>query len=154
MGVRTYQPGDKIVAEGTFGTETYFIETGTVTIQKETGKDVPVVLATLSDGDVFGEMYLFGPAGFRSASAVANTQVTVHVADRVEMETELSQTPERIKTLLYTINRRLETTSQEFSIAKMQLRRKLFVARVLIGLLIVTDFIILGMWIVSQPSGS
>lgn len=150
MGARTYQPGEKIIAEGTFGTETFFIENGTVSILKETGQSNPVVLATLADGDVFGEMYLFGPAGFRSASAVATTPVTVHVADRVEMETALADTPHRIKTLLHTINRRLEKTSQEFSITKMQLRRQLLTARFLIALLVLSNVFCLILWLMSR----
>jgi CRP-like cAMP-binding protein len=152
MGARTYQPGEKIIAEGTFGTETYFIESGSVSILKETGQSNPIVLATLADGDVFGEMYLFGPAGFRSASAVANTPVTVHIADRVEMETDLANTPHRIKTLLHTINRRLEKTSQEFSLAKMQLRRQLFTARTLIGLLILTNALCIWLLLLSRSN--
>lgn len=150
MGARSYNVGEKIIAEGTFGTETYFIESGTVDIQKETGNTNPVVLASLTEGDVFGEMYLFGPAGFRSASAVAKTPVTVHVADRVEMETELAQTPHRIKTLLQTLNKRLETTSQEFSLERVRLRRLLFRARLIIVALILTNILTMTLWMVSR----
>ncbi len=150
MGTRTYNPGDKILAEGTFGTETYFIEAGSVDIQKETGKTNPIVLATLSEGEVFGEMYLFGPAGFRSASAVAKTPVTVHVADRVEMETELAQTPDRIKTLLQTLNKRLDSTSQEFSHERIRLRKLLMRARIIIVALIVTNILTMALWMLGM----
>lgn len=112
---KTFQSGEKILAEGTFGTETFLIKSGRVLIQKETDTGAPVVLSALRDGDVFGEMYLFEDVGFRSASAVAEGLVTVQVVDKEEMMSHLNKTPEIIQTILKSLNKRLDHTSQDYS---------------------------------------
>lgn len=112
---KTFQHGEKILSEGTFGTETFLIQSGQVLIQKETDTGAPVVLTVLHEGDVFGEMYLFEDVGFRSASAVAEGVVNVQVVDKQEMMTHLEKTPDIIQTILKSLNKRLVHTSQDYS---------------------------------------
>ncbi|MFN8614518.1 MAG: cyclic nucleotide-binding domain-containing protein [Vampirovibrionales bacterium] len=118
MTSRNYQAGEKIIAEGTYGTETFFIESGTVAIRKETGEPCTKPLAELSVGDMFGEMVLLDGAGFRSASAIAVTDVTVSVVAREQLEHDLQATPSRIRYLLDTLKKRLEATSSKLSLAQ------------------------------------
>lgn len=138
---KSFKAGEKIISEGTFGEETFRITAGQVLICKETGGEKPVVLAELRDGEVFGEMYVFQNSGARSASAVAKTDVVVQVVSRPEIEEHLKATPQVIQDILVSLNKRLEGTSQDFSLVsskKFQWERvfnKLLVA-LLLGALI------------------
>lgn len=119
-GTRQFKAGEKIIAEGTFGTETFRIQQGEVLICKETGKKTPMVLAELHSGEVFGEMYVFENSGFRSASAIAKTDVAVEVIGRDEIVKQLEATPPVIRDILMSLNKRLEGTSQDFSLASLK----------------------------------
>lgn len=119
-GTRQFKAGEKIIAEGTFGTETFRIHQGEVLICKETGKKNPIVLAELRQGEVFGEMYVFENSGFRSASAIAKTDVEVEVISREEIIEQLQATPPVIRDILVSLNKRLEGTSQDFSLASLK----------------------------------
>jgi CRP-like cAMP-binding protein len=69
VGARqTYQPGDKIVTEGSVGDSIYLILSGWTEVRKESAGGRR--LASLGAGDFFGEMSFVEPAT-RSASVVA-----------------------------------------------------------------------------------
>jgi CRP-like cAMP-binding protein len=124
MTSRNYVAGEKIIAEGTYGTETYFIESGMVAIRKETGEQASKPLAELGVGDMFGEMVLLDDVGFRSASAVAMTDVTVHVVGRDQLERDLQATPSRVRYLLDTLKKRLHATTDKLSSVQNQLAKQ------------------------------
>ncbi len=118
MKVKQFAAGDTIIAEGTHGTSTYLITEGQVLICKETGKKGRIPIATLAEGEVFGEMYLLDEAGFRSATVVAKSDVTVEIIPKEEMEKLLEDTPPVVLSILKTLSKRLAATSQENSILK------------------------------------
>ncbi len=118
--IKIFKTGEKIVAEGIYGEETFRIIEGQVVISKETGQKAPVILAELGPNEVFGEMYIFDNAGFRSASAVARSEVKVEIIQRNELEEELEKAPLVIKDMLKSMNRRLEGTSQEYSLTLLK----------------------------------
>lgn len=113
---RTYRAGEKIIAEGTFGNETFRVTRGEVVICKETDEPEPFTLTEIREGEVFGEMYMFDNAGFRSASAIAKTDVDLLVISREEIEAELASTPPIVRDILYSLNKRLETTTAAFAL--------------------------------------
>ncbi len=115
---RSYKAGDKLLLEGTYGEESFLILAGNVQVYKEVGTKDPVVLAELGPGEVLGEMYLFKHAGFRSASALALSEVEVQVITRPEIEKELENTPQIIQDMICSLDKRLEGTSQDYSIAR------------------------------------
>ena len=119
MTIRQYAPGETILAEGTFGDQTYLIQEGEVRICKETGRE-KITLTTLQPGEVFGEMYLLDETGFRSASAIAETAVTVEVMTREEMEAHLAATPPIMMSIMQTLSKRLSHTSQENALLKFR----------------------------------
>ena len=124
MTSRNYQAGEKIIAEGTYGTETYFIESGMVAIRKETGEQTSKPLAELGVGDMFGEMVLLDDVGFRSASAIAMTDVTVSVMGRDQLEMDLQAAPSRVRYLLDTLKKRLQATTDKLSTTQNQLAKQ------------------------------
>lgn len=67
---RGFADGERIFAEGDPGDAMYFVRSGTVRIQKQTGAGAQKTLAILEPGDYFGEMALFDQQP-RSASAIA-----------------------------------------------------------------------------------
>ncbi|MBK8189229.1 MAG: cyclic nucleotide-binding domain-containing protein [Vampirovibrionales bacterium] len=113
---RTYRAGEKIIAEGTFGRETFRVSKGQVVVCKETDEATPFILSEVTEGEVFGEMYMFDQAGFRSATAIAKTDVELLIISREEIESELAQTPQIVRDILYSLNKRLETTTAAFSV--------------------------------------
>ena len=87
-------------------------------ICKETGGTRRIPIAVLTDGEVFGEMYLFDDTGFRTASVVAQTAVTVEIIPKEEMDQYLATTPPIVVSMIKTLSARLAQTSQENSILK------------------------------------
>jgi CRP-like cAMP-binding protein len=120
MKSKTYRAGEKIIAEGTQGRETYLIQSGVVLVCKETGQRSPIPIARLSKGEVFGEMYLLDAIGFRTATAIAESEVVVDVLSEEEMNTYLEQTPEIMRSILTTACNRLAQTSQECALLKFK----------------------------------
>jgi len=118
MTVKEYKAGEIIIAEGTYGTQTFLIREGRVMICKETGGTRRIPIAVLTDGEVFGEMYLFDDTGFRTASVVAQTAVTVEIIPKEEMDQYLATTPPIVVSMIKTLSARLAQTSQENSILK------------------------------------
>ncbi len=120
MKTKNFQPNEIIIAEGTFGDQTFRILSGKVLIYKEAGNSQRIPIAVLGPDEVFGEMYLMDHAGFRSATAIAKTEVTVQVLTREELQQAMESTPDIIQSILNTMSKRLEQTSQECARLKYQ----------------------------------
>jgi len=113
MSIQTYQPGDMILAEGTYGAQTYLIKSGEVMICKDLDGNQRIPIATLGEGEMFGEMCLFEESGARTASVVAQTEVHVELIPREHIEAAMAETPTIIQSLLKTLSSRLAQTSQQ-----------------------------------------
>jgi CRP-like cAMP-binding protein len=74
--IRKYEPGERILEEGSFDNWIYFLISGSVKIAKE-GKDLNVLQRT---GDVFGEMGMIDGSA-KSASAYAVNETVCLVTD-------------------------------------------------------------------------
>ncbi len=121
MNIRNYAPGEIIIAEGTIGYDSYRLQKGRIVICKETGSPSGrIPIAVLEEGEMFGEMFLLSGSGFRTASVIAETAVTVEIVSIAEMQDALNHTPELIQSLLHTLSCRLADTSQENGILKMK----------------------------------
>jgi CRP-like cAMP-binding protein len=81
---RTYPKNTMIFSENEPGTELYIIQRGQVKISKIV-EDNEVLLALLKPGDIFGEMALLENKP-RSASAIANEDVTVMAVNKSNFE--------------------------------------------------------------------
>ncbi len=125
MSIRKYSSGEVIIAEGTYGTQTFLVKEGRVMICKETGGVSRIPIAVLTAGEVFGEMYLFDDTGFRTASVVAQGDVTVEIIPKEEMEQHLANTPDIVVSMIKTLTARLAQTSQENSLLKYRMTNPL-----------------------------
>ncbi|MEW6743623.1 MAG: serine/threonine-protein kinase [Planctomycetota bacterium] len=86
---RTFTPGSRIVTSGTRAEEAYFILRGQAEVHDE-HEGVKVVYATLSPGDVFGEIAIF-TGEVRNAHVSALTDLEVLVFDRETVRNELNK---------------------------------------------------------------
>lgn len=118
MNIKKCKSGEIIIAEGTYGQQTYLIVEGQVMIAKEVGGTSRIPITVLGEGEVFGEMYLFEDAGSRSASVVAQSDVVLQVISKEEMEKHLAETPSIVLSIIKTLSMRLAQTSQENSVLK------------------------------------
>ncbi len=88
--------------------EMYVIDSGRVSIVKKVG-DTDTTLATLDEGDFFGEMSLI-TGSKRSASAIAHTKCKLHTMDKETFESNLSNDINFMRQILETLAHRLEAT--------------------------------------------
>ena len=108
-----YSKGEVIIKEGTQGDWIYLIIHGRVKIQKKISKRV-VTVATLLEGDIFGEMILWQSGkGARSASVVADTHVEVGVLDSKRLINEYESISPRLKNLINSLVQRLTDTTNK-----------------------------------------
>lgn len=107
-----------IFLEGDLGDKCYIIEQGEVRISKYIQGAGEEALKILRTGDYFGEMALID--GFpRSATAVANSDVTALVIEKAELDRALSANRELESKLLRvfckTLSERLRDTNEKIS---------------------------------------
>ncbi|MBN1210743.1 MAG: cyclic nucleotide-binding domain-containing protein [Myxococcaceae bacterium] len=90
---RVCQPGEVIVQEGAPGSSMFIIAEGEVRVMRQGEAGQPIALATLGEGEFFGEMALLceGP---RLSSVVATTQAVLLEFSRERMEEISTRYPE------------------------------------------------------------
>ena len=104
-----FKEGDTIFKENDEGAkEMYFIDSGRIKIVKKVG-DTDATLATLDEGDFFGEMSLIS-GNKLSATAMAFTDCKVHTMDKEAFEYNLTNDIKFMRKILETLTRRLEDT--------------------------------------------
>ena len=104
--------GSEIFAQGSDGHEAYLISRGIVNIaQSDLQSHETLSLATLSRGDMFGELSLIDD-GLRSASATAVSNTELIVLDRDAFWRKASQDTVYLKGLLNILTKRLRDVDQ------------------------------------------
>jgi len=105
-----YSDGDVIITEGIMSNNAYVVLKGSVRITKKIDKKM-VVVGTLKEGDVFGEMGLISKS-VRSANISAIGDVTVGIIDKETFEGVMNNLPEDLKPIILSLVERLKITTQ------------------------------------------
>jgi signal transduction histidine kinase len=108
--IRSFRAGGVIFAAGDPGDGLYVIETGRVQISAVVGSGDPRPLASIGPGEFFGEMAVVDD-GPRSATAVAETDVTTFFVNRAEMMVMLGRHPGLTLSLIREFSARMRATN-------------------------------------------
>ena len=94
VGEMSIEKGGVLFVEGEPGDTAYWIVSGTIDIVKgEDGEEGEVVLATLREGELFGEGAIFG-AGTRTTSARAREDATLLFLKDKALKVLIQQAPD------------------------------------------------------------
>mgnify|MGYP002713135035 CR=1 FL=1 len=112
---KVFQPvrldvGEILFKEGDPGDKFYLITAGQVDIGKMLDADDEQIVATLSAGEVIGEMSVLHPDGLRTASVRATTPVEMMVLNRVDFEKLLQDHPALGIEMVRVLSRRLRSS--------------------------------------------
>jgi CRP-like cAMP-binding protein len=116
---RVFPDGEAICREGEKGDCMYVIQSGKVRITKSTDSG-EVTIATLGNGEIFGEMALFDRLP-RSATALASGDARVLCVDRKKFFSVISRDPTLAFKILEAMSQRIRTLDGE--IAKLKRSR-------------------------------
>jgi CRP-like cAMP-binding protein len=109
--LRAYKDCDMIFREGDAGDGMYIVKSGRVQISKKL-HGVMVKIATLEDGEFFGEMALFNDKP-RSATAMALGATVVTYLDRETFEKLIEKDPSFALKILHKVMERLRRVDEE-----------------------------------------
>lgn len=110
---KIYSDGEVIFKEGEKGEMMYVIQSGKVTITKKgVSGDTPI--ATLKDGEIFGEMSLFDKLP-RSAAAIASGEARVLSIDKKKLFSTISRDPTLVFKILETMSQRIRRLDEDMT---------------------------------------
>jgi phosphoserine phosphatase RsbU/P len=113
MQERTFEAGDVIVENDTYGGEVFFLIEGRVRIAKPTSVNEDQLLALLHPGDCFGELEAISGRP-RSALVIAEDQCLTYVIQTKDFEALLRRSPEVAIRLLQVLSTRLRASNDHF----------------------------------------
>jgi len=108
---RMYSDNEIIFKEGEDGQVMYVIQSGKVLITKKTPSG-ELTIATLRDGDIFGEMAIFDRLP-RSASAKASGEARVLSIDKKKLFSSINRDPTLVFKLLDSMSQRIRKIDEE-----------------------------------------
>jgi len=109
--VQRYADGEVIVSEGVASNNAYIVLAGKVKITKKIDRKT-VVVSSLGEGDVFGEMGLITDH-VRSANASAIGDVTIGIITREKFSELMQAIPEDFRMILKALVGRLRITTEK-----------------------------------------
>ena len=107
--IEAFGPGEIVIQEGTKGTSAFIVLSGAVEVLKRSG-DREIVVATLGEGQVFGEMGLIEDRP-RSATVKAMTELKLRVISREGFNTLLQRKPSVLIPIIKSLFERLRQAS-------------------------------------------
>lgn len=108
--VQRFSDGEVIISEGIISNNAYIVLTGEVRITKKIDRKT-LVLGTLKEGDVFGEMGLI-TSSVRSATVSALGDVEVGFIDKEKFDEVLGTLPEDLRTIVNGLVEKLRRTTE------------------------------------------
>ena len=106
---KSFAPGELLMKEGETGEEAYLILSGRVDVVKETDGE-PIVLGSLTDGDIVGEMSLIARVT-RSASVRAVEATEAAILTQSLLSQNLRKLPPYMEKIVSTLTDRLRTAN-------------------------------------------
>ena len=107
---KIFTGGQYLMKEGEEADEAYLIDKGKVQVYRQTDGDNKLVLGTLEEGDIVGEMALITDDK-RSASVKALEDTEVSVLTKDTLSQNLKKLPPYIEKIMSTLTRRLKTAN-------------------------------------------
>jgi CRP-like cAMP-binding protein len=108
---RTFETGDTIVREGELGVAFYIVAKGKVEVVRGLGSGNEQVLASMGEGDFFGEMALFDNE-VRSASVRAAEPTECLVLTKWDFNAELTTSPSLTHAMFRILARRIREANE------------------------------------------
>lgn len=103
-----FPKGAVIIEEGSQGDWVCVVMEGRVKVRKRTAKGM-LTIDTLKEGDIFGEMALFGKGGgIRTASVQADTDVKIGILDTGRLVRDYETLSPQLRSLLVALIKRLK----------------------------------------------
>lgn len=114
----TYPDKRVIIEEGQYGDWVYVILEGKAKVKKKLERG-SLTLCTLKEGNIFGEVTFLQIGEVpRTASIVADGQVTVGILDKERLARELLLVSPQLRRLLSTVVKRLQDSTDKASVSK------------------------------------
>jgi signal transduction histidine kinase len=125
---RAFKSGEVIFAAGDPGDGFYVVNSGAVRISAVVGQNEPRVLATIGEGDFFGEMAVLDDAP-RSATATAEGETTAIFLGRDRLLQLLERQPQLALSLIREFSLRMRALNQKYLDEIVQAERLAAVGR-------------------------
>ncbi len=109
---KTFQAGDKIFKEGEEGNQAFILQSGEVQIVKNAGEENEIVLATVGQGGIIGEMALLDNSN-RMATARVSIGGAAIVISRQMFEAKMKKADPFLRGLLNILADHVRRLSKE-----------------------------------------
>lgn len=107
--LQRFSDGEVIISEGITSNNAYLVLRGKVRVTKKLDRKT-LVISTLKEGDIFGEMGLITKA-VRSATVSAVGDVEVGFIDKEKFDELLDTLPSDVRVIIHALVNRLRSTS-------------------------------------------
>jgi len=107
--IQRFSDGEVIISEGITSNNAYIVLRGRVRVTKKLDRKT-VVISTLKEGDIFGEMGLISKT-VRSATVSALGDVEVGFIDKEKFDELLDTLPADVRTIIHALVHRLRSTT-------------------------------------------
>jgi len=122
LAEKTFNKGEIIIKEGDVGKTLFYIQEGKAGVYVDYGKKNPFRLGILEAGEFFGEMAIL-EAYPRSATVVAERNITVTEIPGDDMNSFFAENPDLIIELMKLLGKRIETMAADYIESQVLLKQ-------------------------------
>ena len=119
---KTFRKGEIIIKEGDVGKTLFYVQEGKAGVYVDYGKKNPFRLGFVESGEFFGEMAIL-EAYPRSATVVAERNISVIEIPGDDMNSFFAENPDLIIELMKLLGKRIETMSADYIESQMLLKQ-------------------------------
>ena len=119
---KTFRKGEIIIKEGDVGKTLFYVQEGKAGVYVDYGKKNPFRLGFVESGEFFGEMAIL-EAYPRSATVVAEKNISVIEIPGDDMNSFFAENPDLIIELMKLLGKRIETMSADYIESQMLLKQ-------------------------------